>query len=142
MVSGVVTAVKSPILIRMNAEGPMPTPGLATRIVVLVPGSPEVGLIDKITGTSGMYVNIGPLAESPLSTFVTTMAALGGVQGIGVRPVMAMISVPLTLMGCATTPAMLTAIGSLNPTPSIDTRVPPNAEPPVGAAAVICILAM
>ena len=44
------------------------------------------------------------VAWSPLSTFVMTIGALGGVQGIGARLVMAMTCVPVTLIGWAAMP--------------------------------------
>src|SRR3954454_4165626 len=70
-----------------------------------------------------------------------TIGPAGGAHGIGVRPVIAITSVPDTLITDAGMPANETAIGSTKPVPSILTFVPPNAEPVAGSAVVICILA-
>src|SRR4051812_15321869 len=80
------------------------------------------------------------VAVSPLSIFVTLIGPCVPAQvRTGRGSVTATICVPLTLIGCAAMPPMLTATGSLKPVPSIVTFVPPVAGPVSGPAAVICI---
>src|SRR5438128_24133 len=82
---------------------------------------------------------MGPVALSPLSTFVAATGPLGGVHGIATGLVIARTSVPETRIVWAATPAKLTEIGSTKPTPSTVTLVPPNAVPWLGRMFVICI---
>src|SRR6266542_2667599 len=134
-VAPVMNATASPILMRG-------VPAAFATCTVVVPPSVPVPT-PTICGLRMMKVNVGPAAESPLSTFVTTIGPVMFAHAVSKgAEVMAITCVPETLIGCAATPPMTTAIGSLNPTTSIVTRVPPAVVPCVVPAAVICILAM
>ena len=133
--AAVMNATESPILMRGVPVA------FATCMVVVPPSVPVP--TPTICGLRMTNVNVGPAAESPLSTFVTMIGAVMFEHAVSKgADVMAITCVPDTLIGCAATPPIETAIGSLNPTPSIVTRVPPVDGPWVGPAAVICILAM
>src|ERR1044071_4015690 len=105
-----------------TAEVPVPrvirgTPTAFATVTVAVLPAVALPLVETIDGFKTRKIHwIGAVAESPLSTFVTTTGPVTSAQLLIAMPLeMPTISVPETLMTCAAMPARKTVTGDVKP---------------------------